>query len=183
MERYVKTIFIVTSILLGVVVSSGQEIKSTLEERLTKYIPMLNPRPCSVLLVDYESTEGTVKMWAQKLGLKPVDIMYPDDTTQYILQYLDHESPSIIYGFIMKKKTKMYIGTYVYMQFKDHFAAIERLDDLKTQFYLNWGNTVKEKTTAKQDCQSDGSTRFISASRTKDGLMITTICLNLLTLR
>lgn len=176
-----KTIIITLTILFGVITSSSQEIKSTLEERLTKYIPILKPRPCSVFLVDYESTEGTVKMWAQKLGLKPIDVMYPDDTTQYILQYVDHESPSIIYGFIMKKKGKTYIGTYVYLQFKDHFAAIERLEDLKTQFYFNWGNDVREKTTAKQNCQTDGSSRFISASRTKDGLMITTICLNLLT--
>jgi|APGre2960657404_1045060.scaffolds.fasta_scaffold13454_9 hypothetical protein len=176
-----RTLFIITALLFGVMTSSAQDIKSTLEQRLTKYIPILNPRPCSVFLVDYESTEGTVKMWAEKLGLKPVDVMYPDDTTQYILQYVDHESPSIVYGFIMKKKTKMYIGTYVYMQFKDHFAAIERLEDLKTQFYFHWGNDVKEKTNAKQNCQTDGSNRFITVSRTNDGLMITTICLNLLT--
>lgn len=175
-----KTIITTAIILFGVFTSSAQQMTSTVEERLTKYIPILKPRPCSVFLVDYESTEGTVKMWAQKLGLKPIDAMYPDDTTQYILQYVDHESPSIIYGFIFKKKSKMYIGTYVYFQFKDHFAAIEQLEDLKNQFYLNWGNNVKEKTTAKQDCQTDGSTRFISASRTKDGLMVTTICLNLL---
>ncbi len=175
-----KTIFITLVLLFGVMTSSAQDIKSTLEQRLTKYIPILNPRPCSVFLVDYESTEGTVKMWAEKLGLKPVDVMYPDDTTQYILQYVDHESPSIIYGFIMKKKSKMYIGTYVYLQFKDHFAAIERLEDLKTQFYFHWGNDVKEKTTAKQNCQTDGSNRFITATRTNDGVMITTICLNLM---
>ena len=175
-----KTLFLMVVILSGYVVSSAQEMKSTLEERLTKYIPIMNPTPCSVFLVDYESTEGTVKMWAEKLGLKPVDVMYPDDTTQYILQYIDHESPSIMYGFIMKKKSKMYIGTYVYMQFKDHFAAIERLDDLKTQFYFHWGNDVKEKTNAKQLCQTDGSNRFITASRTNGGLMITTICLNLM---
>lgn len=175
-----KTLFITIAILFGTITLSAQEIKSTLEQRLTKFIPALNPSPCSVFLVDYESTEGTVKMWAGKLGLKQVQTMYPDDTSQYILQYVDHESPSIIYGFIFKKKSKMYIGTYVFLTFKDHYAAIEELEKLKNRFYFEWDNDTREKTNAKKICQTDGSNRFITVNRTNNNLMITTICLNLM---
>ena len=175
-----RTIFISLVFLFGVMSSSAQEIKSTLEQRLTKYIPLMNPTPCSVFLVDYESTEGTVKMWASKLGLKQVETMYPADTTQYVLQYVDHESPNIVYGFIFKKKSKMYIGTYVFLPFKDHFTAIEELEKLKTRFYFEWDNDTREKTNAKKNCQTDGSTRFITVSRNANSLMITTICLNLM---
>jgi hypothetical protein len=175
-----RTLFITIAILFGVLTSSAQEMKSTIEERLTKYIPILNPTPCSVFLVDYESTEGTVKMWAGKLGLRQVETMYPDDTTQYILQYVDHENPNIVYGFIFKKKSKMYIGTYVFIVFKDHFTAIEELEKLKTKFYFGWDNDTREKTNAKKNCQTDGSTRFITVNRTNNNLMITTICLNLM---
>lgn len=175
-----RTIFITLVLLFGVITSSAQEIKSTLEQRLTKYIPLMNPTPCSVFLVDYESTEGTVKMWAQKLGLKPVEVMYPNDTTQYILQYVDYENPNIVYGFIMKKKTKTYIGTYLFLAFKDHFTAFEELEKLKTKFYFEWGNDTRDKTNAKKVCQTDGSTRFITVNRTNNNLMITTICLNLM---
>lgn len=175
-----KTLFITLALLFGVLTSSAQEMKSTIEERLTKYIPILNPTPCSVFLVDYESTEGTVKMWAGKLGLKQVETMYPDDTSQYILQYVDHENPNIVYGFIFKKKSKTYIGTYVFLQFKDHFSAIEELEKLKTKFYFGWDNDSREKTNAKKVCQTDGTTRFITVNRTNNNLMITTICLNLL---
>lgn len=176
-----KTIFVTVAILFGVLTSSAQEMKSTIEERLTKYIPILNPTPCSVFLVDYESTEGTVKMWAGKLGLKQVETMYPNDTSQYILQYVDYENPNIVYGFIFKKKSKMYIGTYVFIVFKDHFTAIEELEKLKTKFYFGWDNDTREKTSAKKICQTDGSIRFITANRNNNNLMITTLCLNLLT--
>ena len=73
-----KSLFVTLVILFGVMTSSAQEIKSTLEQRLTKYIPLMKHTACSVFLVDYESTEGTVKMWASKMGLKPVDVMYPE---------------------------------------------------------------------------------------------------------
>ena len=175
-----KSLFVTLVILFGVMTSSAQEIKSTLEQRLTKYIPLMNPTACSVFLVDYESTEGTVKMWASKMGLKPVDVMYPNDTNQYVLQYVDYENPNIVYGFIMKKNTKMYIGTYVFLTFKDHFTAFEELEKLKTKFYFEWGNDTRDKTSAKKVCQTDGTTRFITVNRTNNNLMITTICLNLL---
>lgn len=175
-----KTFIVTAAILLSVITASAQQIKSTMEERLTKYIPVLKPRPCSVFLVDYTATEGTVKDWAQKLGLKPLETMYPNDTTQYILQYFDPENPSIIYGFIHKKKSRTYIGAFVFIKFKDHFSAIERLDDLKSQLYFNWGNDDKEKTSASSKCQSDGTDRFISVRRTNDILMITTMSLTLL---
>lgn len=175
-----KNMFIIIGLLFCVISASAQEMKSTLEERLTKYIPIVNPSPCSVFLVDYESTEGTVKMWASKLGLKQVSPMYPDDTTQYILQYVDYENPNIVYGFIFKKKSKMYIGTYVFLTFKDHFTAIEELEKLKTRFYFEWGNDTRDKTSAKKICQTDGTTRFITVNRTSNNLMITTICLDLM---
>ena len=175
-----RNIFITVAILFGIITTSAQDMKSTLEERLTKYIPLLNPTPCSVFLVDYESTEGTVKMWASKLGLKQVQTMYPDDTTQYVLQYLDHENANVVYGFIFKKKSKMYIGTYVFLTFKDHFAAIEEFEKLKTKLYFGWGNDTREKSNAKKVCQTDGTTRFITSTRTSNNLMITTICLDLI---
>lgn len=175
-----RIIFITLAILFGVVTSSTQEMKSTVEERLTKYIPILNPTPCSVFLVDYESTEGTVKSWANKFGLKQIQTMYPDDTTQYILQYLDHENPSIMYGFIFKKKTKTYIGTYVFLTFKDHFGAIEELEKLKSKFYFMWDNDSREKTSARKVCQTDGMSRFITTTRNSNNLMITIVCLDLL---
>lgn len=175
-----KHIFVTLAILVGTITIPAQDIKSTIEQRLTKYIPLMNPTPCSVFLVDYESSETTVKMWAQKFGLKPIETLYPNDTTQYILQYVDPENVNVIYGFIMKKSTKIYIGTFAFITFKDHFTAFEEFEKMKTRFYLEWGNDSRDKTNAKKVCQTDGSTRFITINRTNNSLMITTVCLNLM---
>ena len=175
-----KSFIITAGILLSVITASSQQIKSTVGERLTKYIPLLKPTPCSVFLVDYTATEGTVKTWADNLGLRQISTMYPDDSAQYVLQYVDPENSNILYGFVHKKKTRTYIGAFAFIQFKDHFTAIEQMNDIQTQMYFGWGNRTKEETNARATCSADGTDRFITVSRNGNTLMITTISLTLM---
>lgn len=174
-----KFVAIIFAVIFSVGTAFSQGMESTLEERLTKYMPFFEPRPCSVFLVDFKSPSHGVKVWAEMLGLQPVEIFYPQDTTQYILQYTDPDNPSIVYGFIINKKTDMYIGTYVHLQFKNHFMAIERLEDLKKTMYLHWGSKNRDTTSVSRKCASDDMTHFITASRTGEMLMVTTVCLDL----
>lgn len=168
-----KTFIITVGILLGIVTTSAQEIKSTIGERITKYIPVMEPKPCSIFLVDYGSKVETTQLWTKKLGLVPAEIMNPTDTTQYVLQYLDPDNPNVIYGFIHRKNTNIYMGGFCFIKFKSPLVAIEELEKLKTQLYLYWGNRDKEKTNAKSVCNDDNTNRFITISRTNEGLMIT----------
>lgn len=168
-----RNLFITLTILFAIISSSGQEIKSTVGERITKYIPVMQPKPCSIFLVDYGSKVETTQLWSKKLGLVPVDTMNPADTTQYILQYLDPDNPNIIYGFIHRKNTNIYLGGFCFIKFKSPLVAIEEMEKLKTQLYLYWGNPDQEKTNAKSVCKDDNTNRFITISRTNEGLMVT----------
>lgn len=160
-------LMLVVILTMGIGTSFGQVV--TFQDRITRYFPILNPRPCSVWMLDWNSSESEVMAESKRLGLSYQDSARSDDNKKKFLIFKDPDK-GVHYNFIFGEfGYEMFICQLTY---KSPADAQSRLNDLSNEIWLYWG--AKERVSnSVTDCDQTGQKVGIRGSRDKSDVTLT----------
>jgi hypothetical protein len=143
-----------------VIVKNALNNKDKVDE-LESIMPILNPIPCSVFLVDFGSTIDEVKLMAKNKGIN----LDETDSTRLVYQ-ISESKVTIDYEFEFNNQGK-YTGFGALITYKLKQNATNHYKNLKKILNSKWGKVSKMDSGdlgAIKECMSDGKEKFIMLS-------------------
>ncbi|MBK7412729.1 MAG: hypothetical protein IPI29_09275 [Ignavibacteria bacterium] len=144
-----KVLALVIVVLGSMHVGRAQQGASevTQEDRITKHMPVLQPRPCSVWLTKWGASADVVNAEARRIGLKLVDSTSLLDEEATIYTYTEPDEAEIYYCFsVIRGVYSVFTCT---LSYNDGSHAKARLDEATKDLQDHWG--------------ADGTTRVATA--------------------
>jgi hypothetical protein len=141
-----KALALVIVVLCSSVVGRAQQSdpKITLDDRLSKYMPALQPRPCSVWLTNWGASGDAVKAEAKRIGLELVDSTSLPDGDAIIYMYTE-PSAEIYYSFsVIDGSYNLFTCS---LSYNDLAEAKARYDAALQDLREHWGGDGKSTST------------------------------------
>lgn len=156
-------------VLCSSIVGHAQQVDSriTLNDRISTYMPVMQPRPCSVWLTKWGASADDVKAAAKRIGLQLADStpLFDADAMIYIYTEPDAE---IYYSF------SVISGTYSIftctMSYNEVAHAEERFDEATNDLKAHWGT---DGTVTASTAQCDQTKKNVKIEVGKSARIVT----------
>jgi hypothetical protein len=140
----------------------------TFEERTNLYMPVNEPRPCSVYLLDFGTDKQSVFDEAKRIGLV-YDTTY--NVSGYTICCFEEPKYDTRYQYWMDS-TDRYMG-FVYKTRKTEVAfAVQTFEKYVNDIWMYW-NGEKDETSATAECIYSGKKYRIRVTRDRDNVDLT----------
>lgn len=155
-------------VVLGAMSASAQKID--FETRVKKYVPILEPRPCSVWMVEWGASKSEVLKEAKRLGMLFMDSSTTTDGTSLMLTFQEPDK-ELYYTFVVGKVGfKMFICQ---MSFNSAVDAQARVDEVSRDFIIYWDSSSNSSSNRYQSvCKETSESVGASVSRNKATVML-----------